>query len=246
MQAQAPGADRESWREAPRFDEARIREVALRAALATSQRRLEEALSRIETLLARDSQHAAEIRALDQAVAKAHRFAYRDELTGLPNRRLLLDRFDQAAAQAQRQHQQVALLFLDIDGFKLINDRFGHAAGDSVLQQFAARLTQCIRQSDTACRPGGDEFVILLPAIENEGNIAAVTRKIRANLSAYYVVANTRIKVSASFGKAVYPVNGRTYGDLIKASDSDMYRSKQRGLSVPTAKEPQSITGLAP
>lgn len=245
MQPQASALDPGSWREAPRFDEARIQEIALRSALAASQRRLRDALSRIETLLARETLHAEEIRALEQAVAKAHHFAYRDELTGLPNRRLLLDRFNQAAAQAERQHQQVALLFLDIDRFKRINDRFGHAAGDSLLQQFAARLTQCIRLSDTACRYGGDEFVVLLPAIEDQRSIAAVTRKLRANLGAHYVVADTRIMVSASLGTAVYPVNGRTCGDLIRASDCDMYRSKQSGIPVPTAKEPQPITGLA-
>jgi len=87
-------------------------------------------------------------------VVQVRQFAYHDELTGLPNRRLLLDRFDQAMARATRQHKLVALLLLDLDGFKTINDALGHVAGDSLLKQLAARLSVCIRTSDTACRDG--------------------------------------------------------------------------------------------
>ena len=91
---------------------------------------------------------------LSETVVQVRQFAYHDELTGLPNRRLLLDRFDQAMARATRQHKLVALLLLDLDGFKTINDALGHVAGDSLLKQLAARLSVCIRTSDTACRDG--------------------------------------------------------------------------------------------
>ena len=119
---------------------------------------------------------------LAQAVAQARRFSHYDQLTGLPNRTLLLDRFNQAAARAARQRKQVALLFLDLDGFKSINDMLGHAAGDRLLQQVAARLTASIRTSDTACRYGGDEFVVLLPELECGESAVAACEKIRAHL----------------------------------------------------------------
>jgi diguanylate cyclase (GGDEF)-like protein len=210
----------------PPSGEARADRVEVRAALAIGQRRLDEALARIETLLERDRQHAEEVAALVQTLTKARRFAYRDELTGLPNRRLLIDRFNQAVAQAERQHKQVALLFLDVDGFKQVNDALGHAAGDGLLQQVAARLTACIRLSDTACRYGGDEFVVLLPEIEDERDAAAVAQKIRTYLAVPYCVAGTQIALSTSIGTAAYPINGQTYGDLIDASDREMYRNK--------------------
>ena len=235
MKAQTTAAYPGSWRKAPLFHETRADEARLRLILTTNQYRLDEALARIERLLVNDRLHADELAALTQAVAKAEQFAHCDELTGLPNRRLLIQRFDQAVALAERQQQKVALLFLDIDGFKRINDRFGHAAGDSLLQQVAARLTQCIRASDTACRYGGDEFVILLPAIENEHSVTATAQKIRTVLAAPYTVAGTEIEVHASFGTAVYPVNGRAYLDLIAASDRKMYENKPGPISAPAA-----------
>lgn len=222
-----PGA----YREALRFHVTRAEEETLRAALATSQRRLGVALAQIERLLVNDRRQAEELAVLAQVAAKAEQFAHRDELTGLPNRRLLLERFNQAVAQANRQSLQVALLFMDIDGFKSINDRFGHAAGDSLLQQFAARLTACTRSSDTVCRFGGDEFVILLPAIGNQRSVTAAAQKIRAILVPPYTVAGTEIAVHASFGTAVYPVHGQAYLELIEASDREMYEKKRRAGS---------------
>ena len=216
-------------RSAPHCLEARADEGKLRLALATSERRLDEALAQIEKLLTGNRQHEEKAAALVQAVVKAERLAHRDELTGLPNRRLLSERFHQAVAQAERQQQQIALLFMDIDGFKLINDRFGHAAGDSLLQQVASRLTESIRASDTACRYGGDEFVVLLPAIEDERSVTAAAAKICTVLAAHYAIAGTQIEVRISFGTAVYPANGRAYVELIEASDRAMYYNKPGG-----------------
>jgi diguanylate cyclase (GGDEF)-like protein len=232
--------------ETPRYREASADESKLRAALAASQRRLDAAVARIESLLANDRLHADKVAALARAAAKAQRLAYRDELTGLPNRRLLKERFDQAVALAARNRQQVALLFLDIDGFKGINDRFGHAAGDSLLQQVAARLTECIRSSDTACRYGGDEFVILLPTIENEHGVTATAHKIRSILAPHYTIAGTEIEVHASIGTAVYPVHGRAYLELIEASDREMYQNKSSRSPHRLADHRNPLTGSSP
>jgi diguanylate cyclase (GGDEF)-like protein len=168
---------------------------------------------------------------------QARQFAHHDPLTGLPNRLLLLDRFKQAAARADRQHKQVGLLFLDLDGFKGINDALGHAAGDRLLQQVATRLAACIRASDTACRYGGDEFVVLLSEIEGHESAVAAAEKIRAHLATPYVVDKTAIEVTTSIGMAVYPVYGHECDDLIQVSDLAMYRNKARSDAWPGGPE---------
>jgi diguanylate cyclase len=198
-------------------------------ALSTSQQQVVTALRQIDTLQKRDELLKQEVNQLTQAVAQARRFAHYDQLTGLPNRTLLLDRFNQATARAARQHKQVALLFLDLDGFKSVNDVLGHVAGDQLLQQVAARLTASIRTSDTACRYGGDEFVILLPELECRESAVAATEKIRAHLSTPYLVGGTSIQVTASIGMAVYPTDGSEFDDLIRQSDAGMYCNKACG-----------------
>jgi len=177
-----------------------------------------------------------------QAVAQARRLAHHDELTGLPNRRLLLDRFKQVVAQGTRQHRPAALVFLDLDGFKSINDSLGHTVGDRILQQVAARLVACTRVSDTVCRYGGDEFVILLPEFEGQESAVAAAEKIRAHLDTPYVVDGTAIRMTISIGIAVYPVDGEEYGDLIKGSDFAMYRNKARSAAPPRIHHPAPQT----
>jgi diguanylate cyclase (GGDEF)-like protein len=207
-------------------------------ALAASQRHLDAALRQIGALQRRDSLLRQEMARLGEAVEKARKFAYHDELTGLPNRRLLLDRFNQAVARGARQDKRVALLFLDLDGFKRINDALGHIAGDQVLQQVAARLAACIRTADTACRYGGDEFIVLLPELEGPEHAVAAAAKIRAHLGALpYVVDGAQIKLTASIGMAVYPIDGRAYRDLMRASDRAMYRDKGRDVAPQHVRE---------
>ena len=195
-------------------------------ALSTSQQQVVTALRQIDTLQKRDELLKQEVNQLTQEVEQARQCAHYDQLTGLPNRTLLLDRFSQAVARGARQHKQVALLFLDLDGFKSINDVLGHTAGDQLLQQVAARLTASIRASDTACRYGGDEFVILLPELQHRKSAVAAVEKIQAHLATPYMVDGITIEVTASIGMAVYPIDGSEFGDLIQQADAAMYCNK--------------------
>ena len=198
----------------------------LRQALVTSQ---EEAIAvrREVGLLVETNVRLLETAVRREAeVANLRHFAYHDVLTGLPNRALLLDRLQQALVRAQRRQTRLALLFLDLDGFKYINDRLGHAAGDKLLQRVAERLVSCIRGGDTACRYGGDEFVLLLPEIDDGKNALQVAQKIHARLARSYRVNDCSIAVTASIGVAVYPVDGVSQNDLINRADCAMYRAK--------------------
>jgi diguanylate cyclase (GGDEF)-like protein len=219
--------------------------AALCNALATSEQKLAAALLLVDELRTQELLLKQNVALLTEAVGQAHQFAYHDELTGLPNRRLLLDRFNQAIARAARQHKPVALLFLDLDGFKTINDTLGHVAGDSLLKQVAARLSACIRTSDTACRFGGDEFVILLPELDGQDSAAVAAGKIRARLAAPYFVGGTEIRVVTSIGMALYPVDGRAFEDLLRRSDVAMYWDKARGPVKPSLRR-VAVARMAP
>jgi diguanylate cyclase len=198
----------------------------LRRALASSQ---DEAFAAHQEVvrLAEVNAQLREIAAQREAeAAKVRHFAYHDELTGLPNRALLFDRLQQALVRAKRQQTRLALLFLDLDGFKAINDRLGHAAGDKLLQSVAERLLSCVRGGDTVCRYGGDEFVLLLPEVDDEKHAVEVAQKIHARLARSYRVDDDSIAVTASIGVAVYPVDGVNRNDLIKCADCAMYHAK--------------------
>lgn len=156
--------------------------------------------------------------------------AYHDELTGLPNRNLLLDRLHQALQQAMRQHKQVLLLFIDLDRFKWINEQLGYLAGDKLLQQVATRLAANIRGADTACRYGSDEFVVMLPDIEQQQNADAVIKKIYAQFTEPYVIDDKAITLTASIGTAVYRGAQQSGEDLIRQANIDMYRAKANSI----------------
>ena len=203
----------------------------LKQALATSQNESNAARQQIVGFGDTVSRLRQEVIRLEQEVAQARHCAYHDELTGLPNRSLLLDRLNQALVQAARQQKQVGLLLLDLDGFKSINDSYGHAAGDTLLQRVAERLLCCIRGGDTACRYGGDEFVILLPEVDGEKSAAEVAQKLRAYLAKPYLVDDHSITVTASIGVAVYPSDGGDQSDLIRRADIAMYLAKARNNS---------------
>jgi diguanylate cyclase (GGDEF)-like protein len=146
----------------------------------------------------------------------------------LPNRVLLFDRLSQAMLQATRQYKAVGLLLLDLDGFKRVNDELGHSAGDVILQIAAARLSKCIRGCDTACRYGGDEFVILLPEVAAAENVRSVAKKIRTALSRPYRLGAKVVVVGVSIGAALFKGGPVSCNELIGAADADMYRSKRR------------------
>jgi diguanylate cyclase len=200
---------------------------------AADEQQLAAARREIETLRRQAAHHRQKAVLLEQQLASAHRYALHDELTGLPNRRLLLDRFNQALARADRQHRQAVLLFLDLDGFKHINDALGHAAGDKLLQRFARRLTVSVRASDTACRYGGDEFAVLLPDCGSQECAAVAVKELRTRLARPYRIDGTALRITASIGAAVYPDDGKTFAEMALAADLAMYRNKARGPAPP-------------
>lgn len=157
--------------------------------------------------------------------------AYHDSLTGLPNRALLIDRMAIALAQATRKGEHPAVLFIDLDHLKTINDTLGHAMGDDVLRLFANRLKETVREGDTVARVGGDEFVILLPDAANAGAGEAVARKILKSNHQPLVIEDEELHVTCSLGIAIHPDDGLTADDLLHAADSAMYRVKQAGGS---------------
>jgi diguanylate cyclase (GGDEF)-like protein/PAS domain S-box-containing protein len=155
--------------------------------------------------------------------------AYHDELTGLPNRTLFLDRLTIALAHAQRFKRLVAVLYIDLDHFKRINDSLGHSVGDQLLDAVASRLRESTRTSDTVGRLGGDEFAVLLSEIAHEDDLARVARKILDELSHRFAFEEHQLYVSASMGISVYPRDGSDPQTLMKNADSAMYRAKNSG-----------------
>ncbi len=155
--------------------------------------------------------------------------AQHDILTDLPNRFLLKDRVGQAISLARRNRGKVALLFLDVDGFKRVNDSLGHAVGDQLLQSVAARLSMSVRKSDTVSRQGGDEFVILLSEIKHPGDAAISAAKIIAELKKLHNIAQHTLHVTASIGISTYPEDGEDSETLIKNADTAMYHAKDEG-----------------
>jgi diguanylate cyclase (GGDEF)-like protein/PAS domain S-box-containing protein len=160
---------------------------------------------------------------------RIHFMAHYDALTGLPNRVLLHDRIFQAITVAPRFDRKVAILFLDLDRFKTINDTLGHSIGDLLLQSVAERLKSCIRSSDTIARLGGDEFIVVLPDLLEGAYAASVAQKILDIISTPFLIRDVELNTSASIGISLYPDDGRSNEDLIVNADVAMYRSKESG-----------------
>ena len=152
-----------------------------------------------------------------------------DALTHLPNRALFEDRLKQALAVAQRNKARLALMFIDLDRFKPVNDTYGHGVGDLLLNKVALRIQDCLRESDTAARIGGDEFVILLPAIETGQDASKVGEKILHALNQPFELAGHTLKIGSSIGVAIYPEHGKEEKLLVKSADIAMYHAKKNG-----------------
>jgi len=152
-----------------------------------------------------------------------------DALTGLPNRRLLMDRLSLSIAHAHRNRSTMAVLFLDLDKFKQVNDSLGHDAGDMLLNLVAARLVALVRQEDTVARLGGDEFVIALWELTQVDDVAKLAAKVVQELSKPYLIQGHEVHISASVGVGIYPVHGEDGEALMKCADTSMYEAKRMG-----------------
>jgi diguanylate cyclase (GGDEF)-like protein/PAS domain S-box-containing protein len=170
--------------------------------------------------------------ALVESEAQLHHRAHHDFLTGLPNRLLFEDRVRQAVATAARHDRKLAVLFLDFDGFKLVNDSLGHAAGDSVLCEATRRLRTSLRESDTLARLHGDELAVLLTEVSDEADAERVARELLATLMLPMVVAGRPVSVSASIGLSLFPHDGDDPSALLRAADAAMYQAKVAGKNA--------------
>lgn len=197
--------------------------------------------------------YAAVVRDISEdstSIEQLSRLAYFDALTGLPNRRLLNDRITQATKIADRDGAPLSLLFIDLDGFKPINDQLGHDVGDLVLQQVALRLPAALRSGDTVARVGGDEFIMLLPGIGTAEAVGGLVDKLLSALAQPIVIGPHRLTIGASVGCARYPADGQDADALIRNADAAMYQSKRRGghrlscFASPAETQPRSTLGL--
>jgi diguanylate cyclase (GGDEF)-like protein/PAS domain S-box-containing protein len=189
----------------------------------TKRKSIEDALKRTTAELSRSN---AELRMSQDHLSY---LANHDSLTGLPNRKLFRERLTESLVWARQRQQQVALLFLDLDGFKAINDSLGHGVGDLLLQAVAGRLSTCLRGSDTVARLGGDEFVVILPAIPGDEEAKRVARKILSTLAKSFSLDSHAVQVTTSIGISLFPNNSEDPDLLIEMADNAMYQAKGLG-----------------
>jgi diguanylate cyclase (GGDEF)-like protein len=173
-----------------------------------------------------------------EAARRLRHVAHHDPLTSLPNRVLLDDRVNRAISLADRHESKIALLYLDLDGFKLINDTQGHSVGDKLLQSVTERLLSCVRDCDTVSRMGGDEFVVLLPEVRQAEDAATTARRILQSMGAPHTVDQLELMVTASIGISVYPDDARSAGELMANADGAMYGAKSSGRSAMSSTPP--------
>jgi diguanylate cyclase (GGDEF)-like protein len=211
-------------------------EEALRAEVG--QRRLaEEALRELilsleSAVSERTSLLSAAVDELSKAKERLEDLAQHDSLTGLPNRRLLLDRLQQAISSARRRNGHVGVLFVDLDKFKAVNDTHGHDAGDELLKEVARRLSGCVRAADTVSREGGDEFVIVLPDLDEREDARRVADKALVELAKPVKIADGEVRVTPSIGVSYYPDDATDPQQLLKCADDAMYLAKDAGRNA--------------
>jgi diguanylate cyclase (GGDEF)-like protein len=158
--------------------------------------------------------------------------ALHDQLTGLANRRLLTDRMSMAMAHARRNESAMAVVYLDLDGFKQLNDRLGHGAGDMLLKMVASRLVKTVRQEDTVARLGGDEFVLVLWHLAEPSYAATVARKVIEALSQPFDIEGNTVSTTTSAGVGIYPIHGEDADTLTKSADLALYEAKRAGKNL--------------
>lgn len=166
---------------------------------------------------------------LKKAVGQMKHMAYHDVLSGLPNRRLFLEKLEAAIVAAKQNSRKVAVVFIDLDRFKNINDTFGHEFGDLLLQGFSQKIKGNLRSNDIVSRQGGDEFTLILNNIQAETDIAPMIHRLQSALASPLVINGQELHISMSIGIAVYPKDGETTGELLKHADSAMYSAKEKG-----------------
>lgn len=155
--------------------------------------------------------------------------AHHDTLTGLPNRILFDDRLSLEINHMRRDNSLLAVMFIDLDRFKPINDNYGHSAGDEVLKQIAQRISLCLRDIDTVSRRGGDEFTVILSGIKDIADCEKIARTILNQLASAFVFNNQHISASASIGISLYPMHGQNSDELLLQADAAMYQAKAKG-----------------
>lgn len=200
--------------------------VAMDRAIAQKLQQINEINASLEETIA---QRTAELRLANEELGN---LASHDTLTGLPNRQLLADHVQLALAGARRNETQLALMFIDLDEFKPINDTLGHDVGDMLLREAARRIQLCMRESDTVARFGGDEFIVLLPLIEQPTDALAAAEKIRAAINQPFELAGHRRQISTSIGIAIFPEHGGDEAALFKNADAAMYQAKNQGRNM--------------
>ena len=194
--------------------------------LAIAEKRLINALHENDSLRMRNLKLMQALEGAARLAVAAQRVAHHDRLTGLPNRQLLIKRLQLAIRNAAERHRQLALLFIDLDGFKLVNDRFGHALADRLLSGVAARISSCVRADDVACRYGGDEFVVLLTNLDDAMCAIGIVEHVRDRIGQRYSIDGEEVCITASIGLAAYPADGERYEALLNHADASMYRDK--------------------
>ncbi len=187
---------------------------------------LTEAKSEIDTLRSINAHLVRQVAELKQSMAQAQRLADRDGLTGLYNRRKMLDLLENALSDAAQHGGRVGVLFIDLDGFKGVNDRHGHAVGDRLLTTVAARIAARARAGDCVCRYGGDEFVVILRHVADAAALRLVADSIARRVALPYRIDGTELQLTAAIGGAIYPDQAGSAAALMRLADASMYRAK--------------------
>src|ERR1700761_1032286 len=210
----------------------------LRDVNARTRRATAAELREIESLRAVNAHLLRELAAMKAREAETQKLAERDGLTGLYNRRRMLELLEAAISDAVLQDLHVGLLFIDLNGFKPINDKYGNGAGDKILTTVATRISARVRTGDICCRYGGDEFVVVLPGVPDPFPVSRVADAIRERVSLPYWVGNDQVQLTASIGESMYPYHGENAALLVHRADEAMYRVKSRIVRPPPPAQP--------